>query len=414
MLRAEERRLQRVLLRALALSMSAPLGALACSSGGDDAPSLDASMAPIDAAPVDSAADAVLREAMIAPDVEEVDASLLWCDAGAPQIVDAGLLDDGACNYVVDSRCGLPVGWRDDGYGTLDGVTCIEICPRATNLLTSCEVFYGQDTVPDSAAPPGDASFDAASTEGGEILVECNLCGAGGRRPEGYRSSKIVRSRSLVGALFAHLAGLESASIAAFRRLERELVAHGAPRDLVAGARRAARDEARHTRAMARLARRWGATPSIPGVGRLDVRPLEDVALENAVEGCVRETYGALLAHWQSAHATDASIAKAMKRIAVDETRHAALAWGVARWVDGELGRAARARVRRARRSAMDALEGERRAPVSSELVTIAGVPRRADAARLVAALRASLRVPALPPRAPAAADDACPRRTGP
>ena len=53
------------------------------------------------------------------------------------------------------------------------------------------------------------------------------------------------------------------------------------------------------------------------------MRELEAIAIENAVEGCVRESFGALLATWQAKTAGDARVRAAMKRIARDETRHA-------------------------------------------------------------------------------------------
>ena len=55
------------------------------------------------------------------------------------------------------------------------------------------------------------------------------------------------------------------------------------------------------------------------------------IALENATEGCVRETYGALVAHRQANIATDRSIRCMMQTIATDETNHAGLAWDVKR-----------------------------------------------------------------------------------
>src|SRR6185295_13249702 len=123
-------------------------------------------------------------------------------------------------------------------------------------------------------------------------------------------------------------------SIHAFRRLARELRAHGAPSDLVNAARACARDEARHARTMARLARAHGATIDRVHVEDVGTRDLEAIARENAVEGCVGETYGALLAIWQAEHAADADVRAAMREIAPDEMRHAALAWAVATWAD--------------------------------------------------------------------------------
>jgi hypothetical protein len=80
--------------------------------------------------------------------------------------------------------------------------------------------------------------------------------------------------------------------------------------------RRAARDEVRHARVMKKLARRAGG--HVPGVQvqALHVRSLEEMALENVVEGCVRETFGAVVAMIQAERAGDARVRRAMRRIA--------------------------------------------------------------------------------------------------
>src|SRR6185295_19226548 len=131
---------------------------------------------------------------------------------------------------------------------------------------------------------------------------------------------------------FARAAWLEAASIHAFRRLVRELRAHGAPDELVLAARSAAKDEARHARLMARLATRFGA--KVPRVEWTDrgIRDVEAIARENAVEACVGETYGALAAAWQGEHAPHAEVRDVMRAIAPDELRHAALGWAVDAW----------------------------------------------------------------------------------
>src|SRR5205823_2406284 len=135
-----------------------------------------------------------------------------------------------------------------------------------------------------------------------------------------------------LGEHFARVAHLEAASVHAFVRLGRELDAHGAPKRLLDAAARAARDEIRHARVTARIARRFGASPPPARVRQLAVRSLAAVAIENAVEGCVRETFGALVAKWQADHAGDAEVATAMERIARDESDHAALSWAIAGW----------------------------------------------------------------------------------
>jgi hypothetical protein len=155
------------------------------------------------------------------------------------------------------------------------------------------------------------------------------------------------------------MARLEAASVDAFRHLRRELVAHGAPRRLVRAAERAARDEVRHARLASALARRYGGSPIPAHVAPGPVRSLEAMAAENAVEGCVREAFGALLAHWQAVCAGDPVIRAAMKRIARDETRHAALALQVDAWAHGRLDARARNRVAEAREGARRELLAE-------------------------------------------------------
>jgi hypothetical protein len=117
---------------------------------------------------------------------------------------------------------------------------------------------------------------------------------------------------------------------------------------------------------------------------------LEAFAIENAVEGCVRECYGALIATHQAARARDVEVARASARIARDETRHAALAWRIARWVAPQLDRAARARVARAARGAVAALRCEA-AAIPTDLATELGLPAGDEARVLVDAFAAAL-----------------------
>ncbi len=155
------------------------------------------------------------------------------------------------------------------------------------------------------------------------------------------------------------MAYLEAASVDAFERLTRELETHGGPARLMSASRRASRDEVRHARVMTALARRAGAR--VPRVRVLPECPrsLEAMAIENAVEGCVRETFGAAVAEIQARRAGDARVRRAMQRIARDEGRLAALSWQVARWLDTRLDADSRARVREARARAVDALRAE-------------------------------------------------------
>jgi hypothetical protein len=275
-------------------------------------------------------------------------------------------------------------------------------CPNETEtwLLSSIDGGFTGDNCNSVCVsfmvPPGQScsctdipcSF---TTQNGAPAVSCNwrtpsgCCCITGRRPPSLLPSTSVRSAHPIGAFFAEAARLEAASVPAFRLLARELAAHGAPVRLVRAARSAAGDEVRHTRATAALARRYGARAVKARLGKLPRgRSLEAIAVENAVEGCVRETYGALVGLWQARAAGDPVVAAAMKGTAADETRHAELAWQVDAWAGPRLGRAARQRVAEARASAFAELRAEAARPVPAAQVALAGLPTPEVAARLL------------------------------
>jgi hypothetical protein len=268
----------------------------------------------------------------------------------------------------------------------------------------------------DGALPDANAFLDAGSTysplgfDGGLTQGECAvLCGGyvwgcgivsegppavvtcqwdcSGRRPVGLRA-ETPYAGSPLGFYFASMTQHEAASVPAFRRMARELKRFGAPRRLVHAAERAARDEIRHARAAEALARRFGARIAGFEVDADGPRSLEDLAIENAVEGCVRETYGALVATWQARTAPDPRVRAHMTRIARDETAHAALAWKTHVWARARLDRAGRARVEAARTEALrELIETVARTEPEAELVTVAGVPRGAIAGELARGL---------------------------
>jgi hypothetical protein len=232
----------------------------------------------------------------------------------------------------------------------------------------------------------------------GAIVVECGSCvGIAGRRPNGLKKAGSRKSGAspieadAVGKYFAEAAHLEAASIYAFRILHRELAALEAPQDLLEAATRAEADEVKHARMTRKLARAHGGTPPKVRLVKKANRSLEAIALENAVEGCVRETYAALLAMWQAEHAQDLEIAEAMKEIAVDETRHAALAWSVAEWADEHLDAQARQRVIAAKNKAISDLANEIAVEPHADLISRAGMPTALQQKYLLAEMTKAL-----------------------
>jgi hypothetical protein len=156
---------------------------------------------------------------------------------------------------------------------------------------------------------------------------------------------------------------------------------------LLRSSSRTRRDEIRHARSMGALARRDGSRVQAPIVDPIPHRSLEAIAIENVIEGCVRETYGALVATWQSMRARDREVRGAMKKIARDETRHAALAWKVHRWIERRLDRATLARLDDARRTAIATLRAELVIEPDFQAIRDLGLPSSTQAIALLDAI---------------------------
>ncbi|MCA9626081.1 MAG: ferritin-like domain-containing protein, partial [Myxococcales bacterium] len=141
-------------------------------------------------------------------------------------------------------------------------------------------------------------------------------------------------------------AQMEHASVAAFARLTLELLALGAPADLVRDSQQAGMDEQRHAATCFRMASRFSGIGLGPGPlsmdGALRSRSLVDFAWCTFVEGCLGESMAALVAEAGAELASDIEIRAALTGIAADEARHAELAWRVLGWSLGRLDTAAR------------------------------------------------------------------------
>ena len=101
----------------------------------------------------------------------------------------------------------------------------------------------------------------------------------------------------------------------------------------------------------------------------------------------MRETFGALQATFQAAHANDPAVKRVMARIAEDETRHAALAWAIAEWAEQRLTAEQRWTLEHARARAIEALaEGLKSEPAPS-VASVAGAPTATDCESLLDAV---------------------------
>ncbi len=270
--------------------------------------------------------------------------------------------------------CGFP-----NGITLYDGVTeeeCATVCKELWGLRprgAQCSEYTLDDL-------PGPA-------------VNCPVCAPAGvgRRPAGFVLGPAVTS-SPVGEWLSAVAALERASVDAFQILRRELRHHGAPVTLIAESYGAEADEVRHARVMAALAEREGGRVEEVKVARGPIRSLEAIATENAIEGCVRETYGALVAGWQAKHASRGDIRRIMQRIAFDETEHATLAHRVHEWLMTQLDPAACNRVQTALDKEMDQLISQSHRESDPRVVDELGVPDARVATHLARRLREQLR----------------------
>jgi hypothetical protein len=140
-------------------------------------------------------------------------------------------------------------------------------------------------------------------------------------------------ARRKLAKLWLDAGRLEHASIAAFESLAEDLGRLGAPRPLIARARRAAKEETRHARRCFTLASAYAGEPLDPApLARPERRRAIDVvqlAIESFADGCIGEGAGAAMAAIARSRATDPAVRAALAIIARDEAGHAALAWDV-------------------------------------------------------------------------------------
>lgn len=154
------------------------------------------------------------------------------------------------------------------------------------------------------------------------------------RTPEVSDLSQETRER--LSEAWSAIGRMEHASIAAFARFALELLAYGAPADLVADASSAMADETLHARLAYGLASAYAGQRLGPAELRVD-GSLDGLALDTSVvtaflEGCIGETVAALEATEALAVATDAAVRAVLARVADDEARHAELAWRFVQW----------------------------------------------------------------------------------
>jgi hypothetical protein len=158
-------------------------------------------------------------------------------------------------------------------------------------------------------------------------------------------TTRAERARS-----WKQIGNLEHASVASFAKVSLQLLALGAPPDLLIATHRAALDEIEHARLAYSVASASSDGPIGPASLPLDsielgTCTLAELAGETFRDGCVGETLGVVVAEELLSNETSPTLASVLARIVSDEERHAELAWRTVAWALRTGGPAVRTRV---------------------------------------------------------------------
>ncbi len=212
----------------------------------------------------------------------------------------------------------------NDDYCNLEEFTFLKqdgrICAYEVSCYTCCG--YGRPVLDEAGRPM------TAETRASRAWLDERPAIARALTPE---------ERQLVGAFWRKNAQAEHSSVAGFHRFALDLMAHGAPPELLARAQRAAVQELRHAIDAFTLASDYLGEPIGPAPMKLGssvpiARSLAELAAWTARDGAIGETLAAFLAERALSETTDPQVRRVLSAIVAEETEHAALAWATLRW----------------------------------------------------------------------------------
>lgn len=246
-----------------------------------------------------------------------------------------------AANCATDADC--DTGYRCASHTDMCETDNVHFaCQLARDTCSSDAQCSGQPCVPNGTDPLHRECF--FGTCGRPFLIEQQARVAPVTNDEAWSRAPAKPRLDHLGAgeqaaLAQHwtrLGQLEHASIAAFARFQLQLLALGAPPELVVACTAALGDETEHARLCFGLASAYTGHPVGPGPldidGSLDAISLAEVVDLVILEGCYGETRAALEAREAAEDASDPVIQETYRRIARDEERHAELAFRFVRW----------------------------------------------------------------------------------
>jgi hypothetical protein len=236
------------------------------------------------------------------------------------------------------------------------GQSCTNFYPEGLiGELYSCGLQQGTDFVCGPSTPPP-GSFGCAGNEccyvlgggcpvGRPFLVHDEARTAASEQRTDWLLRQQPELKALDAATRRALADVyrkdglsEHASVASFARFVLELLALGAPAELVLEAQAALADEIAHALLSFGLASAYAGAAVGPGAldvsGALVSAPdVRDSLRRTIREGCIAETVSAALIRSASQAAEDPAVKAVLERVASDERRHAVLAWRFVRWL---------------------------------------------------------------------------------
>jgi len=308
------------------------------------------------------------------------------------ECIDGGCVDDGECGEYL---CALspdtcePGGFVTACHGEGD------LCANDSECADFQPCYYDQNGDPPVWACQGAVCgrpflIDAVARQASVVEVA-------GARTDGWtlglRPSTEHLSPAQRQGLAEHwsaIAAMEHASVASFARAILDLIAVGAPADLLQGTQSALADEIRHAQRSFSLASAYAGRELAPGPMSLEgaMKGAGDprrIAEAVAREACVAETIAAAEARAASEVASDPVIRQALAEIATEEEEHARLGWRTLEWLLHGLSEEARGEVLAALEGAMEEALEEVTIPASGDMdLEPYGVLSQASRSRVV------------------------------
>lgn len=137
------------------------------------------------------------------------------------------------------------------------------------------------------------------------------------------------------GGYFSRLAQEEATAVFAFGELLDHLQRWEAPTSLQDWCGQIIDEERVHALMMSGLAHRNGQQSARIQFPSMNQVSMKEMAIHNALTGCIGETWSAVLLRYQSEHAPKYN--GVFKRIAKDETAHAEFSWALHEWLMSQL-----------------------------------------------------------------------------